>query len=66
NYPGGIGQSEPLFQRAAQLVADAYALVAECDCTAGCPACVGPVLAGDETSGRSAKALALAVLERYA
>jgi len=66
NYPGGIGLSEPLFQRAAQLVADAYALVAECDCTSGCPACVGPVLAGDETSGRSAKALALAVLERFA
>jgi DEAD/DEAH box helicase domain-containing protein len=66
NYPGGIGLSEPLFRRAPQLVADARALVRACDCAVGCPACVGPVLAGDESSGRSAKALALQLLESFA
>lgn len=48
NYPGGIGLSEPLWRRQAELVQRARALVAACDCRAGCPACVGPVLAGDE------------------
>src|SRR5690606_18364260 len=48
NHPGGIGLSEPLFQRAASLVADARELVAACECKAGCPACVGPILASDE------------------
>ncbi|WP_414650032.1 DEAD/DEAH box helicase [Dokdonella sp.] len=66
NYPGGIGLSEPLFRRSAQLIADAYALVSECDCAIGCPACVGPVLAAEEASGRSVKALALQVLENLA
>ena len=66
NYPGGIGLSEPLFRRAPQLVADAFALVCECDCRSGCPACVGPVLAADEDAERSPRALALAVLELLA
>jgi DEAD/DEAH box helicase domain-containing protein len=62
NYPGGIGLSEPLFLKAAQLVRDAHALVEDCDCAVGCPACIGPVLAADEASARSAKLLALSVL----
>jgi DEAD/DEAH box helicase domain-containing protein len=65
NYPGGIGLSEPLFQRAAQLVADAFSLICECDCRNGCPACVGPILAADEHAERSAKDLAMAVLELF-
>lgn len=48
NFPGGIGLSEPLWQRQAELVARAVELVTQCDCKAGCPACVGPVLAIQE------------------
>jgi len=66
NHPGGIGLSEPLFRRAAELVAGAASLVRSCECKSGCPACVGPVLAADEVSGRSAKTLALTVLELFA
>ena len=66
NYPGGIGLSEPLFRKAPALVADALELVRECACAIGCPACVGPVLAGDESSGRSAKTLAVSVLRLLA
>lgn len=66
NYPGGIGLSEPLYQRAAMLVAHARELVERCACSVGCPACVGPSLAHDEASGRSAKALARAVLDIFA
>ena len=62
NYPGGIGLSEPLYRQAAKLVIDARHLIAQCDCMAGCPACVGPILAMDEDAGKSAKALAQTVL----
>ena len=65
NHPGGIGLSEPLFLRAAQLVNDARQLVARCECKAGCPACVGPILASDEER-RSPRDLALAVLDLFA
>jgi len=62
NYPGGIGLSAPLFDHAAQLVTDALGLVAGCDCTGGCPACVGPILPGDEQRLLSPKGAAARVL----
>ncbi|ROR32549.1 DEAD/DEAH box helicase [Inmirania thermothiophila] len=65
-YPGGIGLSEPLYEARAQVVAGALALVRECACRAGCPACVGPVLAGDEAGVRTPRAAALRVLELLA
>ncbi|MGL6290978.1 MAG: Zn-binding domain-containing protein, partial [Silanimonas sp.] len=42
-YPGGIGLSQPLFERRVELVKRARGLVAACPCTRGCPACGGPV-----------------------
>lgn len=64
NFPGGVGLSEPLWQRQAELVQRAIELVERCDCRAGCPACVGPVLAADEAreEATSPKALARRVL----
>lgn len=47
NYPGGIGLSEPIWRRQAELIERAQSLISECACRAGCPSCVGPVL--DET-----------------
>jgi DEAD/DEAH box helicase domain-containing protein len=61
-YPGGIGLSEPLYLRRADLVHKARSLLANCDCSAGCPACVGPVLASDEVATAPPKALAVQVL----
>jgi len=66
NFPGGIGLSEPLFRRAAELIAKARDLVGGCSCTVGCPACVGPVLAGDESGERSTRRLAMTVLDLLA
>jgi DEAD/DEAH box helicase domain-containing protein len=43
NYPGGIGQSQPLFQLKSKLLAGALDVLAGCACEMGCPACVGPV-----------------------
>jgi len=42
-YPGGIGQSAPLFKIAPRLLAHARELIAHCPCESGCPSCVGPV-----------------------
>ena len=42
NYPGGIGQSDPLFRRSHTLIKAALDLATGCACEAGCPACVGP------------------------
>jgi DEAD/DEAH box helicase domain-containing protein len=65
NYPGGVGLSEPLWQRQAELVTRSLELVRGCGCRAGCPACVGPVL--DETIPVhvSPKAHALRVLTAW-
>jgi DEAD/DEAH box helicase domain-containing protein len=62
NFPGGVGLSEPLWRRQAELLARASELVAACDCSSGCPACVGPILAADEGKENSPKALALRVI----
>lgn len=43
NYPGGIGQSEPLFRSRRTLVEKSKALLVACPCGVGCPSCVGPV-----------------------
>ena len=62
NFPGGVGLSEPLFLRAPELLTHALATVESCECKAGCPACVGPVLAADENRETTPRALAARVL----
>jgi DEAD/DEAH box helicase domain-containing protein len=42
-YPGGIGQSEPLFRNRERLLQATAQLLAACPCENGCPSCVGPV-----------------------
>ena len=56
--PGGVGLSERLFERHAELIAGAAELIAGCDCASGCPACTGPRLEPDV----DAKQLALRLL----
>jgi DEAD/DEAH box helicase domain-containing protein len=62
NYPGGVGLSLPLFERREELRGGAIGLIEACACKAGCPACVGPILAGDESADASPRATALQVL----
>ncbi len=56
NYPGGIGQSAPLFKLTNRLLQGAKALLASCACETGCPSCVGPIgevgERGKEAAGR--------------
>jgi DEAD/DEAH box helicase domain-containing protein len=42
-YPGGIGQSAPLYRLTPRLLRQTAELLAACGCEAGCPSCVGPV-----------------------
>jgi DEAD/DEAH box helicase domain-containing protein len=42
NYPGGIGQSQPLFRMRRKLIENAADLIRSCACESGCPSCVGP------------------------
>jgi DEAD/DEAH box helicase domain-containing protein len=47
------------------LITQSITLIERCDCRAGCPGCVGPVLAADEHDDlavHTPKALALRVL----
>jgi DEAD/DEAH box helicase domain-containing protein len=43
SYPGGIGQSAPLYRMADRLLRQTGELLNGCGCEAGCPSCVGPV-----------------------
>ncbi len=43
NYPGGVGQSAPLYEMTDALLRDTSELLARCPCGDGCPSCVGPV-----------------------
>ncbi len=43
NYPGGVGQSAPLYEMTVALLKDTAELLARCPCGDGCPSCVGPV-----------------------
>jgi DEAD/DEAH box helicase domain-containing protein len=56
NYPGGVGQSAPLFKLRSKLLEGAADLLATCPCESGCPSCVGPVgevgERGKEAAGR--------------
>jgi DEAD/DEAH box helicase domain-containing protein len=41
-YPGGIGQSGPLFRLTSDLLGKTAGLLQACPCDGGCPSCVGP------------------------
>jgi DEAD/DEAH box helicase domain-containing protein len=63
NYPGGIGQSQPLFRLAPKLLQGARDVLESCGCDSGCPACVGPVGEVGERGKGAALRLLGALLE---
>jgi len=58
-YPGGIGQSQPLFKLTSKLLTGAMEVLRSCGCDAGCPSCVGPI--GEV--GERGKEAAIRILE---
>jgi len=63
NYPGGIGLTAPLFDTRQEVLTRSHGLVLACDCVAGCPACIGPIVGSvdesDSPKTRSLKVLRL-------
>ncbi|MGZ6340356.1 MAG: DEAD/DEAH box helicase [Candidatus Limnocylindrales bacterium] len=57
--PGGVGLAPRLFDRHHELIEGAAALIRDCACESGCPACTGPRLDPEV----DAKALALRLLQ---
>jgi DEAD/DEAH box helicase domain-containing protein len=57
--PAGIGLAESLYQQHDELLLRARELIGACECTDGCPSCVGP---GGE-SGYGSKREALAIVD---
>lgn len=41
-YPGGVGLADRLFEVKSEILQSALFRVRECQCTSGCPSCVGP------------------------
>ena len=66
NYPGGVGQSAPLYEMAAELLSDTADLLARCPCTDGCPSCVGPVGETGERGKQAAVRILQALTKRPA
>ena len=64
-YPGGIGLSQPLFERRVELVKRARGLIAACPCTRGCPACVGPVAPAAKDEAETPKRAAQRLLALF-
>ena len=63
NYPGGIGQSEPLFRLRRNLLDRAGELLDACPCEAGCPSCVGPAGEVGEKAKELAKLLTMELVK---
>jgi DEAD/DEAH box helicase domain-containing protein len=42
-YPGGVGFAQRMYELHGELLRDASDLVADCQCLAGCPSCIGPL-----------------------
>ena len=57
NHPGGVGFSPKIFRLHDELKQAALELIQSCECEAGCPSCVGPVLEVGEKGKESAALL---------
>lgn len=55
--PGGVGLAARLFERHEELVSGALALVEDCRCAEGCPACTGPRIEAGGDGKRNARRL---------
>ncbi|HEX6547463.1 MAG TPA: DEAD/DEAH box helicase [Candidatus Dormibacteraeota bacterium] len=60
-YPGGVGYAPRLYELQPDLLRDAYAVIAECPCAAGCPSCIGPLHAVDNAKQACLRLLSLSL-----
>ena len=62
NFPGGLGISSGLYEQRNIIIEKSLALVGQCNCDVGCPACIGPILPSKDEREYSPKSVALEVL----
>ena len=63
--PGGIGLVPRLYDTRHDMLQAAFALILNCGCVRGCPACVGPVIGIDgDAQGADRRRIALEILDR--
>lgn len=66
NHPGGMGLAAPLFEIRGELMERTLALVSDCSCAEGCPACVGPVIGQAAAEVLTSRQAAMAILRLLA
>ena len=52
--PGGVGYSKKIYNLHQEILVAAKDLISSCDCSNGCPSCIGPVLEVGEKGKESA------------
>ena len=62
-YPGGLGFAEKGYELIEEIISHAYQIIAECDCSDGCPSCVRPTSIALREWTEPDKSAALAILE---
>jgi DEAD/DEAH box helicase domain-containing protein len=60
---GGIGLASRLFEEREELLRRARHLIESCDCTEGCPGCIGPDASSDDEPEAARKRLVLGLLD---
>ncbi|WP_121612050.1 DEAD/DEAH box helicase [Mesobacillus foraminis] len=59
-YPGGIGLSEKIYQGIEHILDETKRMVENCQCTSGCPSCIGT-----DTASESAKADVIKIINYF-
>jgi DEAD/DEAH box helicase domain-containing protein len=60
---GGIGLASRLFEEREELLRRARYLIESCECTEGCPGCIGPDASSEEDLEAARKQLVLGLLD---
>ena len=63
-YPGGVGFSATLYEKAEPLLAKALEIIEACPCPNGCPSCVGPAIRAGTDPKAAARFILKLLLER--
>jgi DEAD/DEAH box helicase domain-containing protein len=64
SYPNGIGFSEVLFERAAEIFEKTLEAIKQCNCEKGCPSCVGPPIRSNDNHKDAAQYIISLLLDQ--
>jgi DEAD/DEAH box helicase domain-containing protein len=64
SYPNGIGFSEVLYGRAAEILEKTLDVIKKCNCERGCPSCIGPPVRSNDRHKDAAQFIISLILDR--